>query len=114
MTHFFATAAGKLFGSKFAEDARYRPRQGADLDLLRADRQGVIAVTDADFDAGLDRMTQKAPRLVYDAPAAPFTAAGVTPGARDVLVIGSVSRLVKSVERRDDGLIWRLVLGETA
>jgi len=114
MAHFFERAHARLFGGKLAEDARYRPRQGGDIDLLTADGQGVIAVTDADFDAGLDRLTQKAPRLVYDAPAAPFTAAAITPVARDTVVFGDVSRMVKSVERRDDGLTWRLVLGEAS
>jgi hypothetical protein len=114
MTHFFERAMGRLFRGKLAQDARYRPRQGADIDLLRANGQGVIPVTDADFDAGLDRMSQTAPKLVFDAPASAFETAAVTPGRNDVLMLDAGARLVKSAERRDDGLVWRLTLGELA
>lgn len=114
MTHFFAGAHARLFGGRLAVNGRYRPRQGGDIDLLKSASHGLVAVTDADFDAGLDRLTQKAPRLVHDVPAAAFAAAGVTPAARDTVVIDGTSYMVRSVERRDDGLTWRLALGETS
>lgn len=113
MSHFFAAANRRLFGSRFAEDGRYRPRNGADIDLLRANGQGLVAVTAADEIDAFDRQGQVVPRLVYQVPAAPFEAAGCTPREGDTIMFGTISRIVKSAQRIDDGLNWRLELGET-
>lgn len=109
MTHFFDRANARLFGGKLAQDARYRPRQGADFDLLTADGQGVItSAEDMDSQMGLGAV---APGIKGSAPAAAFAA---DPVDGDRLVIDGVAYLVRSPRRTADRLIWDFTLNEVA
>lgn len=109
MSHFFDRATARLFGSKLAEDARYRPKVGGDIDLLKENGQGVIRGSqDNEFSLGPGAV---APAMTCDIPASAFDAA---PMDGDRLIIGGVAFVVRTPKRSTDRLVWTMVLGETS
>lgn len=109
MVHFFNRASARLFSGRLAEDARYRPKLGADFDLLKAAGQGVVrSSSDSESQMGLSAV---APGMRCSAPA---TAFDVDPVDGDRLVIDDVAYLVRSPRRSADRLIWDFTLNEVA
>jgi len=91
-----ALAAGPL-----GESVTWRPRVGASFTVH------VMAAQTGDMEA-VGRMI--VPELVYDCLAADFTN---EPLERDSVLFGTVLRFVKSVERVNDGLFYRCIMGAT-
>jgi hypothetical protein len=100
----FDTAMSVLFSGPMSEAARYRPRNGPDFDIT------VIPAAAGDMDMNINQAGMVLPETMYEANAAQFT---VTPTEGDTMLIGTVSYIVKSVRRVNDGMVWRFSMGAT-
>lgn len=100
----FDTAMSVLFSGPMSEAARYRPRNGPDFDI------SVIPAAAGDMDMNINQAGMVLPEAMYEADAAQFS---VTPTEGDTMLIGTVSYIVKSVRRVNDGMVWRFSMGAT-
>ena len=85
------------------EVARYRPRTGSSF----AVRMSPVVAGDSEMQIAGSMVV---PELIYEADAAQFD---ITPAEKDTVLFGTTAFYVKSVQKVNDNLVYRFMLGTT-
>ena len=85
------------------EVARYRPRSGSSF----AVRMITVVAGDSEMQIAGSMVV---PELIYEADAAQFD---ITPAEKDTVLFGTTAFYVKSVQKVNDNLVYRFMLGTT-
>jgi hypothetical protein len=99
----FTAPLAAIFAGPMGETARYRPRVGAAFAVK------MIPVTAGDSEMQIAG-SMVVPELIYEADGAQFD---IAPLERDTVLFGTTSYYVKSVQKVNDNLVYRLSLGTT-
>lgn len=100
----FSAPLAAIFAGPMGETARYRPRTGSSF----AVRMIPVVAGDSDMQIAGSMVV---PELIYEADAAQFGT--IVPAEKDTVLFGTTAFYVKSVQKVNDNLVYRFMLGTT-
>lgn len=99
----FSAPLAAIFAGPLGETARYRPRVGSSF----AVKMVPVVAGDSEMQIAGSMVV---PELIYEADAAQFD---ITPAEKDTVLFGTTAFYVKAIQKVNDNLVYRFMLGTT-